>query len=510
LEAVAMSSLRRLAAGSVVLGLATIGFGGSPAQAIQVLVNGGLEQGGGGPASWTLTNSVTGQPSTFVGGTELIDQGNNPGPPMAPGIGLVVNSSAGDEGALSGLDLQTNTVLVQTAPVTAGKDYILKGDAELQSSSSNFMSPLGVVIPGFDYNQDFAVDAADYTVWRDTLGQTGTGLAADGDGNGTIDQADYDLWKTNFGHVGHGAIPSPTTTTFKLEFLNGPGANATVLGTQTLDIRADTVAPDVWQTHTLPQITAPAGATNARVTVSALNMIHACNQNCTGDRFVYLDNFSLTQQGLFGTDHLTNGNLNTPGAPAGFTVTNSVADNFQFSTADFANIDLTTLPPPGHGVAGETGLWLRAFQGGDFTIAQTVPGVVGDQYTFSAWSKWEANFRGADSLSSTQDFLKIEFLNASSGVISSQMLDLRTVQMNDGTWRQLSMSAATAPAGTVNVRVSEITTGMVQETCDHCSAMLDNFSLIQTGSGSGAAVPEPSSFALFGIGLGIIGIWRRR
>ena len=32
-----------------------------------------------------------------------------------------------------------------------------------------------------DYNGDGVVDAADYTVWRDTFGQTGADLAADGD-----------------------------------------------------------------------------------------------------------------------------------------------------------------------------------------------------------------------------------------------------------------------------------------------------------------------------------------
>jgi hypothetical protein len=36
-------------------------------------------------------------------------------------------------------------------------------------------------------------------MWRRTSGQTGSGLAADGDRNGKVDQADYDLWRTNFG-----------------------------------------------------------------------------------------------------------------------------------------------------------------------------------------------------------------------------------------------------------------------------------------------------------------------
>jgi serralysin len=67
-----------------------------------------------------------------------------------------------------------------------------------------------------DYNHNGKVDAADYTVWRDTSGRTGLGLAADGDGNGMVDSADYSLWKTNFGATGSGAaasgeVPEPAT-----------------------------------------------------------------------------------------------------------------------------------------------------------------------------------------------------------------------------------------------------------------------------------------------------------
>jgi hypothetical protein len=60
-------------------------------------------------------------------------------------------------------------------------------------------------LPG-DYNFDGTVDAADYTVWRDTLGST-TDLRADSSGptagtpNGIIDQADYDFWKSHLGNT---------------------------------------------------------------------------------------------------------------------------------------------------------------------------------------------------------------------------------------------------------------------------------------------------------------------
>jgi hypothetical protein len=54
-----------------------------------------------------------------------------------------------------------------------------------------------VVAPG-DYNGDGTVDAADYTVWRNTLGSADD-LRADGNGDLVIDSGDYDMWRAAFG-----------------------------------------------------------------------------------------------------------------------------------------------------------------------------------------------------------------------------------------------------------------------------------------------------------------------
>jgi hypothetical protein len=60
-------------------------------------------------------------------------------------------------------------------------------------------------LPG-DYNFSGIVDAADYVIWRVTLGST-TDLRADGSGptvgvpNGIVDQADFDFWKSHFGNT---------------------------------------------------------------------------------------------------------------------------------------------------------------------------------------------------------------------------------------------------------------------------------------------------------------------
>jgi hypothetical protein len=67
-----------------------------------------------------------------------------------------------------------------------------------------------------DYNQDGHVDAADYTIWRHSLGST-TDLRADGNINGVVDAGDYDIWRANFGAIsgsgsgaiGDAAVPEP-------------------------------------------------------------------------------------------------------------------------------------------------------------------------------------------------------------------------------------------------------------------------------------------------------------
>jgi len=80
---------------------------------------------------------------------------------------------------------------------------------------TNFVRLLPTVLGG-DYSGDGVVDAGDYTVWRNTFGQTGVGLAADGNGNGLVDEGDYSVWKANFGSTagagsgaGGGGVASP-------------------------------------------------------------------------------------------------------------------------------------------------------------------------------------------------------------------------------------------------------------------------------------------------------------
>jgi hypothetical protein len=84
----------------------------------------------------------------------------------------------------------------------------------------------GTAVPG-DYNANGVVDAADYTVWRDTLGSN-TKFVANGDNTGAshalIDQADYLFWSSHFGAtsgsgsgaLSSGAVPEPSTAALVL------------------------------------------------------------------------------------------------------------------------------------------------------------------------------------------------------------------------------------------------------------------------------------------------------
>ena len=54
--------------------------------------------------------------------------------------------------------------------------------------------------PNADFNSDGTVDAADYTVWRDSKDSTVTpGEQGDADFDGQVDDDDYSIWKLQFG-----------------------------------------------------------------------------------------------------------------------------------------------------------------------------------------------------------------------------------------------------------------------------------------------------------------------
>jgi hypothetical protein len=76
----------------------------------------------------------------------------------------------------------------------------------ITAQTSLYGIELNVPSPSYgDYDGDGAVTAADYVVWRNTVGST-ENLSADGNGNRMVDAADYDVWRARFGtSVGSGA-----------------------------------------------------------------------------------------------------------------------------------------------------------------------------------------------------------------------------------------------------------------------------------------------------------------
>ncbi|MGL4511722.1 MAG: PEP-CTERM sorting domain-containing protein [Lacipirellulaceae bacterium] len=193
----------------------------------------------------------------------------------------------------------------------------------------------------------------------------------------------------------------------------------------------------------------------------------------------------------FGQQLLLNPDVEVANAPPGWTLLevggNPPSPRESATLAGFANQE----------AGGVSGLWLEAFQGLFFgngaepttaVLSQTVPGVAGENYTFSGYSLWEGNYSGGVTTldagspsgaipSPTQSSFELAFLNGSGGVIGAPVaLDLRTVQTNGGGWAQHTLNGL-APAGTANVRVTASAINMVPNIDPQQSGFYDTFSL---------------------------------
>ena len=82
--------------------------------------------------------------------------------------------------------------------------------------------------PG-DFNGNGIVDAADYTVWRNTLNST-SDLRANGDNTGAsagkIDAADYAVWKANYGRINGQALGTNGTVTGVVRYQSFSGSGS--------------------------------------------------------------------------------------------------------------------------------------------------------------------------------------------------------------------------------------------------------------------------------------------
>jgi fibronectin-binding autotransporter adhesin len=179
---------------------ATVTFGGDVA--LEGASNLVIELGGTSPGSQYDTLAVTGEAQ--VGGALDIDLLGN----FVPAIGSVyqiVSSAGGVTGKFSTASL----------PTLANASWQLVYEPNAVQ--------LRVTAAG-DFNFDSRVDAADYTLWRDSLGQSGAALLADANGNGQVDAGDFGTWKSRFGQsagggsggVTGGAVPEPMSALLAL------------------------------------------------------------------------------------------------------------------------------------------------------------------------------------------------------------------------------------------------------------------------------------------------------
>ena len=265
------------------LGVVALAFNPCAAIAANLLANPGLENGGG-PQNWTVTQSITGDPTASLSAVELVDSADiafQP-PPGANGLGLFIKSFSGNEGTYLGQNKAINVSMSQTVAAPAGKTFNFSGNSFFQVAASNNLTTLFPDSPS-------------------------------------------------------GAIASPTQTAFTVDFLD---ATNHVLATNSVNLpknRPTDNNPADWVNTAMNGIVSPTGTTQARVTAAATNMVASCDEvggTCVGGHDVYFDNFALVQQGAFGGDLLAtkNGNLNTVGSPTNWTLVKTSNDNFQLGT----------------------------------------------------------------------------------------------------------------------------------------------------------------------------------
>lgn len=167
-----------------------------------------------------IDNNITGTPDTWIDANSGLQPGSS-----SPGMNAVGRADGnGDFHSHVAFNLEPNpwpSTLPSSTHGAYGIKLSLSTDAlgiadsdpffivfnfglstqDFVTATQAFGALLAPSLPG-DYNGDGMVDAADYTVWRNSLGST-TDLAANGDDTGpsagVIDQADYLVWKSHFG-----------------------------------------------------------------------------------------------------------------------------------------------------------------------------------------------------------------------------------------------------------------------------------------------------------------------
>ncbi|CAK9037553.1 Alpha-L-fucosidase (Alpha-L-fucoside fucohydrolase) [Durusdinium trenchii] len=143
--------------------------------------------------------------SQLVGSVDGSDLGSMPGDSSTEKWGVTGGSEDSNtqlsEFYLPGyLELGTGQEWILGSPVAAGtaaNDLTFRVGVE----GYGVLDARVAVVGGdnADFNGDGIVSIADYTVWRNNLGASGSGLAGDANADNTVDAVDYQIWKTQFG-----------------------------------------------------------------------------------------------------------------------------------------------------------------------------------------------------------------------------------------------------------------------------------------------------------------------
>lgn len=197
----------------------------------------GFEVGSNVPASFRIGVMTDGldHPTNFTP-TEVHLQQVDTSDPGAPTIististGVIPNGFGfeGTEDYIPGRNRFVDMHFFDITNAQPGDQFVFAVRSELGGGRSagisgfsfDVIDPTTQGVPG-DYNSDGQVNAADYTVWRDHLGQTFQ-LPNEGAGQspGLVTPEDYDFWKSQFGTGGDGAlatgVPEPSSLTLIL------------------------------------------------------------------------------------------------------------------------------------------------------------------------------------------------------------------------------------------------------------------------------------------------------
>lgn len=118
--------------------------------------------------------------------------GTNMAAPFIAGASVLIREAM----EMVGYTNITQQTLYEHMMVTA--DSIYDSTTDQQYYRINLLSAIESLLGlSGDFNGDGVVSAADFSVWRDTLGST-VDMRADADRNGAVDEADYEIWKVGF------------------------------------------------------------------------------------------------------------------------------------------------------------------------------------------------------------------------------------------------------------------------------------------------------------------------